>query len=305
MSLVNLKGIPSLSAATKAQKDAAIYMFGSKGHSIVAVLDKFARAKEVRAPHLAGLLKLMKDGEDDEIIKFVGSAAGKKALAAAKQFATAKTLTASIKSLRLIRVPVKWIEGHSDAAAARATETKEIRARKTAGNRPEKPIKLDNPGAPESVEIAHTKPNAAVSKVWLAKNFSATNSASWSPLAKAFNEECKDLEFSAKFIKGEGGLRVTIKATGYQQRRNMHIGLDTRGKSPSWHLYAVAPNDDSGAGIEGRTIGPRLTIASVIAAIRDFLASAAVKQSLNARIAGAKVFDTDLAPAKDLTPPKR
>ncbi|QYW04578.1 hypothetical protein pEaSNUABM14_00253 [Erwinia phage pEa_SNUABM_14] len=151
MSLVKLQGVPSLSAPTKAQKDAAIYMFGSKGHSIVAVLDKFSRAKEVRAPHLDGLLKLMKEGEDDEIIKFVSSAAGKKALANAKAFAVAKTLTASIKALKLIRVPMKWIDGHSDVAAARNEETKEIRARKTAGNRPEKPIKLDNPQAPAPV----------------------------------------------------------------------------------------------------------------------------------------------------------
>ncbi|QZE57460.1 hypothetical protein MPK71_gp251 [Erwinia phage pEa_SNUABM_1] len=153
MSLIKIQGVASTSAPSKAQKDAAVYMFGSKGHSIVAVLDKFSRAKELRTAHLDGLLKLMKDGEDDEIIKFTASAAGKKSLAAAKAFAVAKTLTASIKALKLIRVPVKWIEGHSDVAAARAQETKEIRARRTAGNKPEKPIKLDNPGAPESTTV--------------------------------------------------------------------------------------------------------------------------------------------------------
>lgn len=152
MSLIKLQGVASTSAPTKAQKDAAVYMFGSKGHSIVAVLDKFSRAKELRTAHLDGLLKLMKDGEDDEIIKFTESAQGKKTILNAKAFATAKTLTSSIKALKLIRVPVKWIEGHSDAAAARAQETKEVRARRTAGNKPEKPIKLDNPGAPESEE---------------------------------------------------------------------------------------------------------------------------------------------------------
>lgn len=155
MSLIKIDGVQSLSAPTKAQKDAAIYMLGSKGHAIVSVLDKLSRAKEIRAPHLAGLLKLMKDGTDEEIIKFVASAAGKKTLLNAKAFATAKTLATSIKALRLIRVPQKWIEGHSDAAAARITETKEIRARRTAGNKPEKPIKLDNPHAPEA-EVKET-----------------------------------------------------------------------------------------------------------------------------------------------------
>ncbi|QZE56447.1 hypothetical protein pEaSNUABM40_00253 [Erwinia phage pEa_SNUABM_40] len=153
MSLISLKGVASTSAPTKAQKDAAVYMFGSKGHSIVAVLDKFSRAKELRTAHVDGMLKMMKEGEDDEIIKFTESAAGRKAIAAAKAFAVAKTLTASIKALKLIRVPVKWVAGHSDAAAARITETKEIRARKSAAGKAEKPIKLDNPGAPESTTV--------------------------------------------------------------------------------------------------------------------------------------------------------
>jgi len=301
MSLIKLEGIASTSAPTKAQKDAAVYLFGSKGHSIVAVLDKFSRAKELRTAHLDGLLKLMKEGEDDEIIKFAASAPGKKTIANAKAFAVAKTLTAAIKALKLIRVPVKWVEGHSDAAAARVQETKEIRARKTAGNKPEKPIKLDNPGAPESVEVEQTKPNAKVSKIWLAKNFSATNSATWSALQKAFNDECKDLGFSAKFIKSEGGLRITVPGAGYQQLRNMHIGLDDSGKRPGWHLYAVSPTDKHGADIDGRSIGPRLTVASVIAAIRDFIANGdKIKQSLNARIAGAQVFDKDLTPSSGI-----
>ena len=153
MSLIKIQGVASTSAPSKAQKDAAVYMFGSKGHSIVAVLDKFSRAKELRTAHLDGLLKLMKDGEDDDIIKFTASALGKRTITAARAFAVAKTLTSSIKALKLIRVPVKWVEGHSDLAAARAQETKEIRARRTAGNKPEKPIKLDNPGAPESTTV--------------------------------------------------------------------------------------------------------------------------------------------------------
>lgn len=171
MSLIKIEGVQSLSAPTKAQKDAAVYMFGSKGHSIVAVLDKFSRAKEVRTAHIDGLLKLMKDGDDEEIIKFTASAPGKKTIAAAKQFAVAKTLTASIKALKLVRVPMKWIEGHSDAAAARITETKEIRARKTAGNKPEKPVKLDNPHAPEAetVDNKGTKePSAKEAKAFAA-----------------------------------------------------------------------------------------------------------------------------------------
>lgn len=174
MSLIKIDGVQSLSAPTKAQKDAAIYMLGSKGHAIVSVLDKLSRAKEIRAPHLDGLLKLMKDGTDEEIIKFVASAAGKKTLLNAKAFATAKTLATSIKALRLIRVPQKWIEGHSDAAAARINETKEIRARRTAGSKPEKPIKLDNPQAPESTTVDGSVIDAKKGSATPAKKSKAT-----------------------------------------------------------------------------------------------------------------------------------
>ena len=296
MSLIKIQGVASTSAPSKAQKDAAVYMFGSKGHSIVAVLDKFSRAKELRTAHLDGLLKLMKDGEDDEIIKFTASAVGKKSLAAAKAFVTAKTLATSIKALKLIRVPVKWIEGHSDVAAARAQETKEVRARRTAGNKPEKPIKLDNPGAPESETVEQTKPNATVSKVWLAKNFSRSNASSWSDLQKAFNGEYKDLGFVAKFVKSEGAMRLQLPG-GYPQIRKVHVGLDDRGKRPEWFLYAVAPEDKQGAGIDGRSIGPRLTLASIIAAVRDFMTNSDKdRQALNARIAGARVYDQDTNP---------
>lgn len=296
MSLIKIDGVQSLSAPTKAQKDAAIYMLGSKGHAIVSVLDKLSRAKEIRAPHLDGLLKLMKDGTDEEIIKFVASASGKKTLLNAKAFATAKTLAASIKALRLIRVPQKWIEGHSDAAAARINETKEIRARRTAGNKPEKPIKLDNPQAPESTTVDQTKPNAKVSKVWLAQKFSRTDASSWSALQKAFNDEFKDLGFVAKFVKREGALRLQLPG-GYPQIRKVHIGLDERGKRPEWFLYAVAPEDKQGAGIDGRSIGPRLTLASIIAVIRDYMTNGDKdRQALNARIAGARVYDQDTNP---------
>ena len=298
MSLITLSGVASTSAPTRAQKEAAIYLFGSKGHSIVSVLDKFARAKEIRAPHLNGLLKLLKDAEDEEIIKFAASAAGKKTVANAKVFATAKTLAASIKALRLIRVPQKWIEGHSDVAAARIAETKEIRARRTAGNKPEKPIKLDNPGAAEAETVDQTKPNAKVSKVWLAQKFSRTDASSWSALQKAFNDEFKDLGFVAKFVKREGALRLQLPG-GYPQIRKVHIGLDERGKRPEWFLYAVAPEDKQGAGIDGRSIGPRLTLASIIAVIRDYMTNGPTSPDaikLNARIAGARVYDQDTNP---------
>lgn len=298
MSLIKLQGVASTSAPSKAQKDAAVYMFGSKGHSIVAVLDKFSRAKELRTAHLDGLLKLMKDGEDDDIIKFTASALGKRTITAARAFAVAKTLTASIKALKLIRVPQKWLVGHSDVAAARAQETKEIRARRTAGNKPEKPIKLDNPGAPEAETVDQTKPNPKVSKVWLAQKFSRTDASSWSALQKAFNDEFKDLGFVAKFVKREGALRLQLPG-GYPQIRKVHIGLDERGKRPEWFLYAVAPEDKQGAGIDGRSIGPRLTLASIIAVIRDYMTNGPTSPDaikLNARIAGARVYDQDTNP---------
>lgn len=302
MSLVKIQGVPSTSAPSKAQKDAAVYMFGSKGHSIVAVLDKFSRAKELRTAHLDGLLKLMKDGEDDEIIKFTASALGKKTLAAAKAFAVAKTLTASIKALKLIRVPQKWIEGHSAVAAARIAETKEIRARRTAGNKPEKPIKLDNPGAPEAETVEQTKPNAKVSKIYLAQKFSRSDASTWSELQKAFNDEYKDLGFVAKFVKSEGALRLQLPG-GYPQIRKVHVGLDDRGKRPGWFLYAVDPKDTRGAGIDGRSIGPRLTLASIIAVIRDFMTQGPkdpTSVSLNARIVGARVYDQDTTPHNNI-----
>ncbi|QZE60162.1 hypothetical protein pEaSNUABM35_00245 [Erwinia phage pEa_SNUABM_35] len=297
MSLIKIEGVQSLSAPTKAQKDAAVYMFGSKGHSIVAVLDKFSRAKEVRTAHIDGLLKLMKDGDDEEIIKFTASAPGKKTIAAAKQFAVAKTLAASIKALKLVRVPMKWIDGHSDAAAARITETKEIRARKTAGNRPEKPIKLDNPHAPEATVVTQTDSNSPLSRIYtLPKSVAGYGYAltpQWKAIIVAANEALKGM-FVLKWAKSEGCPQIIPVGKGYRSIPNAYLGAAVADNS--WHLYAVAPSDKKGSGIEGRMIGNKLTMASVAAFMRDVMAQQGSPQTaaINKMIAGATVFDKEV-----------
>ena len=297
MSLIKIDGVQSLSAPTKAQKDAAVYMFGSKGHSIVAVLDKFSRVKELRTSHVDGLLKLMKEGEDDDIIKFTSSAAGKKSIAAAKQFAVAKTFAASIKALKLVRVPMKWIEGHSDAAAARIAETKEIRARKTAGNRPEKPIKLDNPHAPEATVIGQTDSNSPLSKIYtLPKTVAGYGYAltpQWKAIIAAANEALKGM-FVLKWAKSEGCPQIIPVGKGYRSIPNAYLGAAV--DDNSWHLYAVAPSDKKGAGIEGRMIGNKLTMASIAAFMRDVMAKQSSPQIavINKMIAGTTVFDQEV-----------
>lgn len=259
MSLIKIEGVASTSAPTKAQKDAAVYLFGSKGHSIVAVLDKFSRAKELRTAHLDGLLKLMKEGEDDDIIKFGASALGKKTIQNAKAFAVAKTLTASIKALKLIRVPVKWIDGHSDVAAARAQETKEIRARRTASNKPEKPIKLDNPGAPEAVKIAPTKANAALSKVWNLSDFSSNLAdPSWNKLVTEFNKEFAG-RYSLKLNRKEGAFRINTLTGGYSGRGEAFLSMSE--ENGSWVMFANDPA--ARGGFSSWYVGPKLTLATV------------------------------------------
>ncbi|QZE58812.1 hypothetical protein pEaSNUABM28_00255 [Erwinia phage pEa_SNUABM_28] len=301
MSLIKIEGVQSLSAPTKAQKDAAIYMFGSKGHSIVAVLDKFSRVKELRTAHIDGLLKLMKEGEDDEIVKFTASAAGKKSLAAAKQFATAKTLAMSIKALKLIRVPMKWIAGHSDAAAARITETKEIRARKTAGNKPEKPIKLDNPHAPEATTAEQTKQNSALSKIYkLPKNGNGYDnklSPQWNALIKTINTTFKGM-FAAKWIKAEGAIRITPKGPGYRSIPEAFLGAIP--EDNSWQMYTVSPRGQ----VEGYAIGNQLTMASVAIFMRDFMATKKTPDvaAINKMVAGATAFNTEVLHTEENSP---
>ena len=139
-------------SATKAQKDGAKYLFGTKGESILAVLEALSKAKELRSSHLNGLIVMLKDAEDDELIKFKNSAGGKRTIEAAKLLATAKTLGTSLKGLRGIKVPSKWINDHDDAKAAGAEETKMHRATGK-GTRPQKAQQVANPQAPEAEEI--------------------------------------------------------------------------------------------------------------------------------------------------------
>lgn len=301
MSLIKIDGVQSLSAPTKAQKDAAVYMFGSKGHSIVAVLDKFSRAKELRTAHVDGMLKLMKEAEDDEITKFVASAAGKKSIAAAKQFATAKTLAAAIKALKLVRVPMKWIAGHSDAAAARITETKEIRARKTAGNKPEKPIKLDNPHAPEATTVEQTKPNSAMSKIYkLPKNGNGYDnklSPQWNALIKTINTTFKGM-FAAKWVKAEGAIHITPKGPGYRSIPEAFLGAIP--EDNSWQMYTVSPRGQ----VEGYAIGNQLTMASVAIFMRDFMATKKTPDvaAINKMVAGATAFNKEVLHTEENSP---
>jgi len=289
MSLIKLEGVASTSAVSKAQKDAAVYMFGSKGHSIVAVLDKFARAKEIQAPHLAGILALMKDGADDEIIKFTSSAAGKKSIVAAKQFAIAKTFTNAIKYLKLIRVPMKWIPGHSDTAAARIQQTETIRASKRASTKPEKPIKLDNPHAPEAVEQEQTKASAAINKIWdLSKFKSNLLDSSWSALITAFNTEFKG-RYVLKLNKREGAFRINTLNGGYSGRGEAF--LSAAFENNSWVMFANDPATKSAA-FDSWYVGPKLTFATIVSYLSNELAGphSGEKQEIDKLIAGAVIF---------------
>lgn len=135
-------------SATKAQKDGAKYLFGTKGESILAVLEALSKAKELRSSHLNGLILMLKDAEDDELIAFKNSAGGKRTIEAAKLLATAKTLGTSLQGLRKVKVPSKWIQDHDDAKAAGATETKTHKATGK-GTRPQKAEQVANPQAPE------------------------------------------------------------------------------------------------------------------------------------------------------------
>lgn len=139
-------------SATKAQKDGAKYLFGPKGESILAVLEALAKAKELRTPHLTGLIWMLKDAEDEELIKFKASPAGKRTIEAAKTLATAKTLVTSIKALRGVKVNSKWVQNHDDVKAAGAEETKTHRATGK-GTKPQKGDTLVNPQAPEAETV--------------------------------------------------------------------------------------------------------------------------------------------------------
>ena len=146
-------------SATKAQKDGAKYLFGSRGESILAVLESMAKAKELRTPHLSGLVLMLKDAEDDELIKFKNSPAGKRTVEAAKQLAVAKTLVTSIKALRGIKVSSKWIVDHQDVKVDLAAENVSHRATGR-GGKPQKGNELVNHQAPpaETIEPGDTLP---------------------------------------------------------------------------------------------------------------------------------------------------
>lgn len=142
-------------SATKAQKDGAKYLFGSKGEGILAVLESLAKAKELRTPHLSGLINMLKDAEDEELIKFKSSPAGIRTIENAKQLATAKTLVTSIKALRGVKVNSKWIVDHQDVKVDLAAETVTHRATGR-GGKPQKGNELVNHQAPEAETIEST-----------------------------------------------------------------------------------------------------------------------------------------------------
>lgn len=142
-------------SATKAQKDGAKYLFGTKGESILNVLEGLAKAKELRTPHLTGLILMLKEAEDEELIKFKASPAGKRTIENAKQLATAKTLVTSIKALRGVKVNSKWIQDHQDVKVDLAAETVTHRATGR-GGKPQKGNTLVNHQAPDSETITRT-----------------------------------------------------------------------------------------------------------------------------------------------------
>lgn len=101
--------IASLSASV-AQKEAAKFLFGKNYLKILETIEKLAKSKVVVSPQLRGLLLMMRDAEDAEIIKFQKSAPGKATIKAAQDLLKAKTLDASLKAFRGIKVAKKWTQ---------------------------------------------------------------------------------------------------------------------------------------------------------------------------------------------------
>jgi len=97
-------------SATVAQKEAAKYLLGKNYLKILESIEKLSKSKIVLSPNLRGFLLMLRDAEDDEIIKFQKLASGKATIKAMQDLLKAKTLETSLKALSGIKVAKKWQE---------------------------------------------------------------------------------------------------------------------------------------------------------------------------------------------------
>lgn len=108
-------------SATKAQKEAAAFLFGKTAPAIVDTLEKLAKSKIVLSPAVRGLLIMLRDAEDEEIMKFKTSVSGKGTIKAVQLLAKAKTIDAGIAALKAIKVAKPWL-----VAGGKVVRTKPI-----------------------------------------------------------------------------------------------------------------------------------------------------------------------------------
>lgn len=140
VSLPNLdQNVVSVSA-TKAQKEAAKYLFGKNSEKILANIETLAKSKLVLSPHLRGLMLMLRDAEDDEIIRFRSTVSGKATIKAVQDLAKAKTLDASLKAFKMIKVSTKWHTAGAKTDSAKVAKpvpkTKERKAKLAPAEKP-------------------------------------------------------------------------------------------------------------------------------------------------------------------------
>jgi len=140
VSLPNLdQNVVSVSA-TKAQKEAANYLFGKNSEKILANIETLAKSKLVLSPHLRGLMLMLRDAEDDEIIRFRSTVSGKATIKAVQDLAKAKTLDASLKAFKMIKVSSKWHTAGAKTDSAKVAKpvpkTKERKAKPAPSEKP-------------------------------------------------------------------------------------------------------------------------------------------------------------------------
>lgn len=97
-------------SATVAQKEAAKFLLGKNYLKILEGLEKLSKSKVVLSPNIRGFMLMIRDAEDEEIIKFQKSASGKATIKAMQDLLRAKTIDAGLTALKGIKVAKKWQE---------------------------------------------------------------------------------------------------------------------------------------------------------------------------------------------------
>lgn len=144
-------------SATVAQKEAAKFLFGKNYLKILTAIETLAKSKIVLSPHVRGLLLMLRDAEDDEIIKFQKAAGGKATIKAVQDLAKAKTLDASLKAFKAIKVPKQW---QTEGTKVSKTPAKVV-APKPQSGKLDKPIPKSKPAKAPKAAPAE-KPNLSV-----------------------------------------------------------------------------------------------------------------------------------------------